>query len=477
MKRIHCVGIGGIGISAIARLLSERGVRVSGSDLHISPVAQSLAELGVTIFHGHDSAQVGDVDALLISSAIPAHNVEVVEARRRGIPVYKRAEFLGRLMAGHAGIAIAGTHGKTTTTSMLIWVLVQAGLDPTFIVGGVIQQLGVNAHAGRGAHFVIEADEYDHMFLGLAPTVAAVTHLEHDHPDCFPTFADMRTAFERFLNLVPADGLVVGCGDHPAVEALLQQFARLQRCDTLTCGLGTENDWQAQDVHPNARGGHDFRVMWRGRVWGDVSLSIAGMHNVQNALIVIAIAEWLGVDRQRVRRGLAEFAGARRRFEIRGEGNGIVVIDDYGHHPTEIAVTLAGARARYPDRPIWAVFQPHTYSRTKTLWRAFLACFEQADHVIVLDIYAAREKDKLGIDAAALAAEMAARGHRDVRHIADFDRAAEHIVRYAEPNAVVITLSAGDGNLVGEKVLDKIGKQSGEPTDNYEQTTHRRTRN
>jgi UDP-N-acetylmuramate--alanine ligase len=456
VQRIHCVGIGGIGISAIARVLLEQGNHITGSDLRLSPVAQALAESGATVFCGHDAAHVGNADAVLVSSAIPENNPEVMEARRRGIPVFKRAEYLGQLMAGKTGIAIAGTHGKTTTTSMVAWILTEAGLDPTFIVGGVIQLLGTNARAGKGPHFVIEADEYDHMFLGLKPNVAAVTHLEHDHLDCFPTFADMRAAFEQFLDLVPADGLIIGCGDQPAVSALLQRgyVAPVQ-----TCGLGQENDWYALEMRPNPQGGQSFKVSRKGKEWGCVHLQIPGIHNVQNALSAIAIADWLDVNPQVTRRSLAAFTGVGRRFELRGEIDGIAVIDDYGHHPTEIEATLAGAKARYGVRPLWAVFQPHTYSRIKALWRAFLSCFKQADHVIVLDIYAAREKDTLGVSAADLATEIV---HPDVHYIADFDDAAGYILAHAEPNAVIITFSAGDGNQVGEKVLAQIG-QMGKP--------------
>ncbi|MBN1581352.1 MAG: UDP-N-acetylmuramate--L-alanine ligase [Anaerolineae bacterium] len=468
MKRVHCVGIGGIGISAIARVLLEQGIQITGSDLNLSPVALALIESGATVYPGHDASYVGDADAVLISSAVPEHNPEVVQARREGIPVFKRDAFLGQLMTDKIGIAIAGTHGKTTTTSMLTVILVEAGLDPTFIVGGIVQQLGTNAHAGKGAHFVIEADEYDRMFLGLKPAVAAVTHLEHDHPDCFPTFADMQDAFESFLDLVPADGLIVGCGDHPAVSALLQSYRTIA---VQTCGLRDENDWHTARVKSNSLGGHNFEIVRRGQAWGSVRLQVPGVHNVQNALIAIAIADWLGIDQKTICQALAAFSGTQRRFEVRGEINGVVVVDDYGHHPTEINVTLGGAKIRYGNRPLWAVFQPHTFSRTKALWKAFLACFEQAEHVIVLDIYAAREKEACGISAADLAAELTRQGHPDAHYIADFDAAAEYIVQHVEPEAVVITLSAGDGNQVGQNVLSKIDKRRPVQTANTENAT------
>ncbi len=448
LKRVHCVGIGGAGISAIARVLLERGVEVTGSDLRMSPVARALVNDGAVVFIGHDASHVEDVDALLVSSAIPPDNPEVLEAQRRGIPVFKRAGFLGQLMADKVGIAVAGTHGKTTTTAMIAWTLVQARLDPTFIVGGVIAAMNTNARAGAGPHFVIEADEYDYMFLGLKPTVAVITHLEHDHPDCFPTLADMEAAFDAFLDLVPPDGLIVGCGDHRPVAALL---SRRRGVVVQRCGLGLENDWYALEVWPNPLGGHDFEVVQRGEDWGCVRLRVPGLHNVQNALLAIAVADHLGVEPRTICHALATFTGVGRRFQVLGRAGGLTVVDDYAHHPTEIRATLAAARARYGQLPLWAVFQPHTYSRLKALWDDFLRCFAQADHVVVLDVYAARESDTLGVSAGELAAQMS---HPDARHIAGFDDAARYIVANAEPEAVVITLSAGDGNQVGVRVLE-----------------------
>jgi UDP-N-acetylmuramate--alanine ligase len=460
-KRIHCVGIGGIGISAIARVLLDRGYQVTGSDLSLSAPAKALAESGAVVYVGHNASHLGDVDAVLISSAIPDANPEVAEAKRRGIPVYKRAEFLGSpmadLMADKVGIAVAGTHGKTTTASMLAWALTRAGCDPSFVVGGIVQGLGTNAQAGRGPHFVIEADEYDRMFLGLRPTVAAITHLEHDHPDCYPTFADMQAAFEQFVDRVPADGLVVGCADQPAVAALLSR--RRTGVTIQTCGLGDRHDWRASDVRVNSVGGHDFRVSRTTHstseraVWGDVRLQVPGVHNVQNALVALVVLDWLDIDRETVRHALSSFPGVGRRFETQGQVNGRTVVDDYGHHPTEIRATLAAARARYGARPLWAVFQPHTYSRLKALWGDFQSCFALADHVIVLDVYAARETDTLGLSAADLVEQME---HRDTRYVAAIANAADYIVDHAEPDAVVITLSAGDGNQVGKQVLNRL---------------------
>lgn len=454
LKRVHCVGIGGSGISAIARVLLEQGYQVSGSDLNLSPAAQSLAAAGAMVWAGHDATHVGDVDALLVSSAISQDNPEIGEARRRGIPIYKRADWMGHMMAGKVGVAIAGTAGKTTTTGMLVWILSEAGCDPTFVVGGVIEGLDTNAHAGGGPHFVVEADEYDRMFLGLLPTVAAVTHLEHDHPDCFPTYADMQAAFVDFLALVPADGLIVGCGDHPTLAALL---AQTHHAPVQTCGLKAGNDWQARELHSHCLGGHDLQVYHDSAQWGRVQIRLPGLHNVQNALIAIAIAHWLGVEPHAIRRAVSTFPGIERRFQVRGQVGQIVVIDDYAHHPTKIRATLSAARQRYGGRPLWAVFQPHTYSRTRALWAEFAASFDQADHVVVLDVYAAREKDTLGVRASDLAADMV---HPDAHYAASLQDAAADIVSRVEPNAVVITLSAGDGNIVADLVLDRLQKAS-----------------
>jgi UDP-N-acetylmuramate--alanine ligase len=318
----------------------------------------------------------------------------------------------------------------------------------------VIPSLNTNARAGRGPHFVIEADEYDHMFLGLRPTVAAITHLEHDHPDCFPTMHDIEVAFDRFLDLVPLDGLIVGCADQPAVSALFDRGRERSVATILTCGLQSDRDWRAVDLQSNALGGYSFAVLKRGLPWGPVELQVPGKHNVQNALLALAIAEHVGVSRKQIGEALSAFVGAKRRFEIVGQVAGVTVVDDYGHHPTEIRATLQAARARYGERPVWAVFQPHTYSRLAALWEGFCACFGDADHVIVLDIYAARERDTLGLSAAALAEQIR---HPDVRHVSGLENAARAIVDRLEPDGVVVTLSAGDGNLVGTLVLEQIG--------------------
>jgi UDP-N-acetylmuramate--alanine ligase len=294
------------------------------------------------------------------------------------------------------------------------------------------------------------------MFLGLTPTVAAVTHLEHDHPDCYPTLADIRDAFARFLALVPSDGVIVGCGDHPRVAQLLD---RPWEARVRTCGLSGSNEWCATEVRPNPLGGHDLNVQHEGRPWQHVRLRVPGLYNVQNALVALTIADWLGVDRVVIGQALRTFAGIGRRFEVLGEVDGITVVDDYAHHPTKIEAVLSAARTRYPGRPLWAVWQPHTYSRTRALWGAYVKCFGQADHVIVLDVYPARERETLGVDPAKLATEIA---HTDVRDISGLTAAVAYLRSHLEPDAVVLTLNAGDANLVAVRLLAQLAEPQGE---------------
>jgi UDP-N-acetylmuramate--alanine ligase len=450
-SHVHLVGIGGIGLSAIARVLLAWGHRVSGSDRRSSAITEALAREGMTVHIGHDAGHLSaDTDLVIVSSAVPADNPEVIAARRRGIPVIKRAEVLGAMMAGRTGIAVAGTHGKTTITALIAFTLVRAGWDPTFIVGGVLQDLDTNAGAGKGAHFVIEADEYDHTFLGLRPQIAVVTNIEMDHPDCYPDLASMVEAFRSFLALVPPDGCVVGCSDDGRVRELLGE---LRETPVMTYGLGGGADWQATDIRANQIGGSDFLARHERRDAGRFSIRLSGIHNVQNALAVLAVAYHLGVDQETVRGALAEFRGTGRRFEHKGTAGGVTVIDDYAHHPTQIRVTLAAARARFPQSAIWAVFQPHTYSRTKALLDEYAASFGDADHVVVTAIYAAREYDTLGVSAADLLARMS---HPDARLIVELGAVTDYLAARVQPGDVVLTLGAGDGYLVGERLLDRL---------------------
>jgi UDP-N-acetylmuramate--alanine ligase len=452
IRHIHFIGIGGAGLSAIARVLMEQGTQISGSDLVLSPVAEALAQDGARIFAGHQVENLNGADLVVVSSAVPVSNVEVQAAQAAGIPVLKRPEFLGRMMNGQIGIAVAGTHGKTTTTAMIASILLEAERDPTFIVGGVIAGLQTNARAGKGSLFVIEADEYDRTFLHLKPRVAVVTNVEHDHPDCYPTFTDFRAAFEEFAALVPADGLLAACWDDPVVRELGQQ-RRAAGAAVAFFGLGKGAEWRAEEIRPNFAGGVDFLVMRRGEVLGLVRLRLPGVHNVSNALAALAVADYLGISFSVTRNALTEFHGVGRRFEIKGEIEDVTVVDDYAHHPTEIRATLAAARQRFPHRPLWAVWQPHTYSRTKTLQNDFVQAFGMAEHVVVLPIYAARETDTLGISHTDVVAAM---HHPDVRSARSLDEALVWLGTEVQPGDVVLTLGAGDGYLVGQWLLELL---------------------
>jgi len=441
---IHLIGIGGAGLSAIARVLHGWGYRVSGSDRQASALTEALAAEGIAVSIGHRAEQVAGADLVVVSSAVPADNPEVVEARRRGLPVVKRERFLADLTAGKRTLAVAGTHGKTTTTAMIAWVLLEAGLDPTFVVGGVLQNLGTNARAGHGPYFVIEADEYDRAFLGLRPAVAVITALEHDHPDCYPTFAEVRRAFTAFVERLTSDGRLIVCGEDEEAGRLGREAGRPLE----TYGFDAAWDWQARG---SALGHHAAFEVWHGggRL-GTCALQLPGRHNVLNALAALAATAQVGVEFGVAAAALTRFQGTKRRFEVKGQAGGVVVVDDYAHHPTEVRATLDAARLKYPGRPIWAVFQPHTYSRTAALMDDFAHAFGQADHVIVTAIYAAREKPLPGVSGAALAARIA---HADVRAVETLDEATALLLREVQPGDLVITLGAGDGYLIGERLL------------------------
>jgi UDP-N-acetylmuramate--alanine ligase len=453
-QHIHIVGIGGIGFSAIARVLAQWGYTVTGSDLHASSLTQELNALGIKTYVGHAPEQVRGADLVAISSAVPANNPEVQAAQAAGIPVIKRHTLLGEMMSGRYGIAIAGTHGKTTTSAMMTVILQRLGYAPTFIVGGIIVELGTNAATGAGPHFVIEADEYDRTFHGLQPQIAVVTNVEMDHPDCYRDIAEMREAFSTFLDRVPQDGYIVACADSPDLMRVLRgPDGTLPRL--VTYGLAAEAHYRVQDILPNARGGVDYGVYYEDALWGTFSLAIPGCHNALNATAALIVAHLVGADRRAAGQVLADFRGVLRRFEIKGEGRGVLVVDDYAHHPTEIRATLAAARARYPQRCIWAVWQPHTFSRVEALLDEFSACFADADHVIVTDIYAARAREKATISADSLATRIQ---HQDVRHIGALDEVVSYLVAELRAGDVLLTLGAGDGYLIGERVLEQLAR-------------------
>ncbi|MEB2332951.1 MAG: UDP-N-acetylmuramate--L-alanine ligase [Anaerolineaceae bacterium] len=464
MTHVHFIGIGGSGLSAIARLLLESGYTVSGSDRALTPFANEVRKAGAVVYIGHHARNIAGADWVVRSSAIGDDNPEALAARQAHIPVYKRADFLGRLMSDKIGIAIAGTHGKTTTTAMTAWVLSELQCDPSFIVGGVAMNFGVNARAGKGELFVIEADEYDNMFLGLRPQIEAVTSLEHDHPDFFPTFQAMRQSFESFIALLPPHGALIACMDNAGAMELIP-LARNAGKNVIGYGTQSENtvnvsQWVvAREVNPNQRGGFDFiaasNVKRANGGMVEVSLQVPGRHNVQNALAVLAIVEALGLSYEKAAQALSTFVGASRRFELRGEAGGVSVFDDYAHHPTEIKATLAGARARYPDRRIWAVWQPHTYSRTHMLFREFSRAFDDADEVIVTEVYASREPQQ-DFTSAEIVSGMS---HRSARFIAMLDDVTTYLLENLRHGDILVVLSAGDANKICVDVLKGLNER------------------
>lgn len=481
---IHLVGVGGVGISAIARVLLGRGCTVSGSDEQSNELTAALQAEGAIIYQGHRAEHVTAADAVVISSAVPPTNAEVVAARAAAIPVLKRSDFLGALMADTIGIAVAGSHGKTTTTGMIAHILIVAGLDPTVIVGGVIPLLATNGRYGEGDYFVVEADEYDHMFLGLQPEVAVITNIEHDHPDVFPTYDRYVAAFRDFASLLPPAGRLIACADDPGVRELLATLS-LDEVEITTYSIAEDTstrqltnqqtnkptrplpavDFQALDCRPNPLGGTDFLVETEGQIIGLARLRVPGLHNVGNALAAIIVALDIGIDFDVIRQALADFGGVSRRFQVAGEAGGVTVIDDYAHHPTEIRANLAAARQRYPGRRLWAIWQPHTYSRTRLLLSHFAASFNDADRVVALDIYAGREQNTSVAGATISTADvLAAMDHPRAVHVPDIATAAAYVLDRIAPGDVVLTLAAGDGHQVSSRLLaglkDLAGRNS-----------------
>jgi len=460
-KHVHLIGIGGSGLSAIARFLLESGYIVSGSDRVASEITETLAAIGARVYIGHDAQNIEGADIIVRSSAVPANNPEIIAAQARGIPVLKREEFLGHLTADKIGIAVAGTHGKTTTTAMIAWGLTRMGSDPSYIIGGIARNLSNNAHAGTGPHFVIEADEYDRMFLGLSPNIIVLTNIEHDHPDCYPSWEEYYEAFRTFVHRLKSDGTLLACLEDPAAARLANEVTR-EGLRVFTYGLKPEANYRASLLKHNQRGGAVFEVAFHASgqptVWlGKISLQVPGNHNMLNALAALATAHQLALPIDPFCKALEEYIGAGRRFEVLGEVGGITILDDYAHHPSEIRATLAAARLRYPERRIWAVWQPHTYSRTRALLQEFATAFEQADRVLVTEIYAAREAPQ---DFSAWRV-VEAMHHPKAHFAATLKEATHYLLEHLRPEDVVIILSAGDANQIGFDVLRELSRREG----------------
>lgn len=458
MEHIHLIGIGGTGLSAIAKLLKESGYQVSGSDRTIGPLARNLQDMGVTVYAGHKAENIAGADLIVQSSAIDPANPEIAAARAAGIPVLKRSDFLGRLMEGKYSIAVAGTHGKTTTTSMITWMLSQLKRDPSYIVGSMIKEMNSNAAAGKGPEFVIEADEYDRMFLGLHPRTAIITYLEHDHPDCYPTMDDYTQAFTQFVQSIQPGGCLLTCGDSPSTAGFLGSLP--VGVDGFTYGLKPGCDYAAVNIRViNGRYCFDFAQNCPGKIRQlakDVHLVVAGQHNVQNAAAALAAADRLGLDVSLAARAVASFPGSGRRFELVGEIDGITLIEDYAHHPTEIAATLAAARSRYPDHRIWAVWQPHTYSRTRLLKDDFVQSFAQADRVVITEIYASREPVE-NYSSAEVAREVP---DGKAAFAASLSDASHLLLDNLQAGDVVVVLSAGDADQINRQLLASLSERT-----------------
>jgi len=450
-QRVHFIGIGGIGMSGIAEILLTLGHRVSGSDLKHSPITERLARLGATIFEGHAAANVAGADVVVTTSALSSENPEVLAAHRDSIPVIQRAEMLAELMRLKYGVAIAGMHGKTTTTSMIAAVLAAGGLDPTVVVGGRVEAMGSSARLGRSEYLVAEADESDRSFLKLSPILAVVTNIDREHMDCYRDMQDVEQAFLDFMDRVPFYGATVACVDDPRLAALLPRVRRR----VLTYGLAEDAAFRLEILPSSAAGQSQFVVhcngnaRGRGNALGPFTLAVPGLHNLRNATAAVAIGTQLGLPPEKIAAGIAEFRGVERRFQRKGEVRGVTVVDDYGHHPTEIRATLEAARQCGYAR-VLVLFQPHRYTRTRDLMEEFRHCFDDADAVWVLDIYAASEAPIDGVDALALVKRIDRAG---VVYGPSFDAAVEEIAQMAKPGDLVLTMGAGNIHQAAAMVL------------------------
>jgi UDP-N-acetylmuramate--alanine ligase len=461
IQRIHFVGIGGIGMSGIAEVLLNLGYKVSGSDLKTSAVTQRLASLGATTFEGHRAENIIGAEVVVTSSAISADNPEVTEAHNLHIPVIQRAEMLAELMRLKYGIAIAGMHGKTTTTSMVAAVLAAGGLDPTVVVGGRVDAMGSNARHGKSQYLVAEADESDRSFLKLSPILSIVTNIDREHMDCYRNMRDVKKTFLEFMDRVPFYGMIVACNDDPLLRKMLPEVQRR----TVTYGTKRGSDFlikseetkreSAADSRPYSR----FRVTYQKKDLGEFTLHVPGVHNVLNATAAIAVGVGLDIPADAIRTALDQFRGVDRRFQLRGTAAGISVIDDYGHHPTEIKATLAAAR-QCGFRKIHVIFQPHRYTRTRDLMEEFTTAFADGDSLFVLDIYAASEKPIEGITGEVLAQRIREKGGKPVEYVNSVADAIGAATKAAQAGDMILTLGAGSISQLGPLILEKLTERS-----------------
>ena len=451
---IFFVGIGGIGMSGIAELLLNLGYTVSGSDIRTSNITQRLSDLGGTIYDRHDPKNIAGADVVVVSSAIGSENPEVEAARLNGIPVIPRAEMLAEIMRLKYSVVVAGAHGKTTTTSMVATVLEKGGLDPTVVVGGRLISAGTNALLGSGDFIVAEADESDGSFLKFSPSIAVVTNIDREHLDYYDGLENIKRVFREFINRIPFYGVAVICLDNEPLQELLPMIQK--RC--ITYGTSKQADFQARRLKLG-KGKACFTVYQSGNKLGDIVLNALGAHNVRNALAAVAVGMELDIPFERIKHALETRAGVHRRMEIKGEISGAVVVDDYGHHPTEIRATLQAIRENWEDRHVRVVFQPHRYTRTRALFDDFTRAFYQCDDLIVLPVYPAGEKPIAGADGPSLCEGIRAHGHKNVRYLEDQAAAGAYLQETVQEGDIVLTLGAGDVWKIGEAFLaDRQGK-------------------
>ncbi|MFL5733057.1 MAG: UDP-N-acetylmuramate--L-alanine ligase, partial [Chloroflexia bacterium] len=470
LERWHFIGIGGAGMSALAAALLDLGARVSGSDLAESDATRDLQRRGARIAMGHSPSNLGDATRVVVTTAAPADNPELLEAHRLGLPVVKRAALLGLLMDLRRGVAIAGTHGKTTTSAMIAWVLARAGRDPSYMVGGTIRGLGAGGHWGRGPDLVAEADEYDSSFLQLHPEVAVITNIEADHLDYYGTLEDIVAAFAQFALNVKPGGLLVLCADDPQASNLAADLsASAAPFRTQLYGTAPQALWRTRELGPNDHGGFDYVALRDRTEVARLSLTVPGRHNMLNSLAALAACTELGIPVAEAASWLGQFQGAGRRFEVKGTAAGVTVIDDYAHHPTEIAATLEAARRRYPGRRLVALFQPHTYTRTRDFLDVFATSLSAADQVVVTEIYASREHDTLGLSGRALADKTTA---TTVDFAPTLKAAADILLDDLQPGDVLLTMGAGDIWKAGEAVLEALENRETESEPSPALTRH-----
>lgn len=446
---IHFIGIGGISMSGLAEILLEEGFTVSGSDSKESPLTKKLEQLGATIFYGQKASNIIDgIDCVVYTAAINRQNGELIEAVAKKIPMLTRAELLGQLMKNYATpIAVSGTHGKTTTTSMLSHILLAGELDPTISVGGILKAIGGNIRVGHSETFITEACEYTNSFLNFYPKIGIILNIEEDHLDFFKDLEDIRHSFHQFAKLIPEDGALIINGDIDHYEEICEGLS----CKVITCGSSFDFDYSASNISFNDKGLASFDLIKGGENLGRIQLSVPGNHNVSNALTCIATAELLDLSIDTIKTGLLAFTGTDRRFEYKGMMNGVTIIDDYAHHPTEILATLKAAK-NYPHNELWCVFQPHTYTRTKAFFHEFAEVLSHTDHLVLADIFAARETDTLGVSSKDLA-EEATRLGTDAHYFDSFEKIEDFLKEHCEPGDLLITMGAGDVVNIGEDLL------------------------